>query len=147
LVVYDVTRRDTFAHISSWLTDVQNNTNKETEIILIGNKSDLEENREVTFEEAQQFAEENNLMFLECSAKNGDHVGKAFESTAKSIYHKVRLGNVEVDVKDSGVSGGPAYTGDAAAKNRPGGVKLPANATVKRANSDNGGKAGKKCDC
>lgn len=39
-------------------------------IFLIGNKSDLEESRDVTYEEAKQFAEENNLMFVEASAKS-----------------------------------------------------------------------------
>ncbi|AWP07775.1 putative actin filament-associated protein 1-like 1 [Scophthalmus maximus] len=69
LMVYDITRRSTYNHLSSWLTDARNLTNPNTVIILIGNKADLEAQRDVTYEEAKQFAEENGLLFLEASAK------------------------------------------------------------------------------
>lgn len=87
LMVYDITRRfvllifvkfdfflitdlfrSTYNHLSSWLTDTRNLTNPSTVIFLIGNKSDLESTREVTYEEAKQFADENGLMFVEASA-------------------------------------------------------------------------------
>lgn len=58
----------TYNHLSSWLTDTRNLTNPSTVIFLIGNKSDLESTREVTYEEAKEFADENGLMFLEASA-------------------------------------------------------------------------------
>lgn len=67
-MVYDITRRSTYNHLSSWLTDTKNLTNPSTVIFLIGNKTDLESSREVTFEEAQRFADEHGLMFLEASA-------------------------------------------------------------------------------
>ena len=103
LLVYDVSRRATFAHVGSWLADARSNTNPQTVMMLIGNKSDLEESREVTFEEAQAFAEENNLLFLECSAKNGDNVEQAFISTAKKIHEKVMCGILSPTDPDSGV--------------------------------------------
>ncbi|KAH0517060.1 Ras-related protein Rab-14 [Microtus ochrogaster] len=59
LMVYDITRRSTYNHLSSWLTEARNLTNPKTVIILIGNKADLEAQRDVTYEEAKQFAEEN----------------------------------------------------------------------------------------
>lgn len=68
LMVYDITRRSTYNHLSSWLTDTRNLTNPSTVIFLIGNKADLESSREVTYEEAKQFADENGLMFCETSA-------------------------------------------------------------------------------
>lgn len=68
LMVYDITRRSTYNHLSSWLADTKNLTNPNTVIFLIGNKSDLEGNREVTYEEAKQFADEHGLMFVESSA-------------------------------------------------------------------------------
>lgn len=68
LMVYDITRRSTYNHLSSWLTDTRNLTNPNTVIFLIGNKSDLEGTREVTYEEAEEFAKEHDLMFLEASA-------------------------------------------------------------------------------
>lgn len=60
--------RSTYNHLSCWLTDTKTLTNPSTVIFLIGNKSDLESTREVTFEEAKQFADENGLMFVEASA-------------------------------------------------------------------------------
>lgn len=60
--------RSTYNHLSSWLTDTRTLTNPSTVIFLIGNKSDLESTREVTYEEAKQFADENGLMFVEASA-------------------------------------------------------------------------------
>ncbi len=69
LMVYDITRRSTYNHLSSWLTDARSLTHPNTVIYLIGNKSDLEGQRDVSFEEAKQFADENGLLFLETSAK------------------------------------------------------------------------------
>jgi Ras-related protein Rab-14 len=51
------------------LTDAKNLTNPNTVIFLVGNKSDLEAQRDVTYEEAKAFADENGLTFIECSAK------------------------------------------------------------------------------
>lgn len=67
-MVYDITRRTTYNHLSSWLTDTKNLTNPNTVIFLIGNKSDLSSTREVTYEEAKEFADEHGLMFAETSA-------------------------------------------------------------------------------
>ena len=58
-------------------------------IFLIGNKCDLEAQRDVTYEEARQFAEENGLMFVEASAKTGDGVEEAFLETARKIYQNI----------------------------------------------------------
>lgn len=68
-MVYDITRRSTYNHLSSWLTDARSLTHPNTVIYLIGNKGDLESQRDVSYDEAKQFAEENGLLFLETSAK------------------------------------------------------------------------------
>lgn len=68
IMVYDITRRSTFNHLNSWLADTKNLINPSTVIFLIGNKADMEESREVTYEEAKQFADANGLLFIECSA-------------------------------------------------------------------------------
>lgn len=103
LLVYDITRRVTYNHLTSWLTDARNLTNPNTVIMLIGNKKDAEEQRDVTYEEASQFAEEHGLVFLETSAKTGEHVEEAFLKTAQLIYQSVLDGSVDLS-QDAGVS-------------------------------------------
>mmetsp|Transcript_22028 Transcript_22028/g.32748 ORF Transcript_22028/g.32748 Transcript_22028/m.32748 type:complete len:207 (+) Transcript_22028:887-1507(+) len=86
LLVYDITRRDTFEHLTSWLDDCKQFSNENIVIMLIGNKCDLESQRVVSTEEGQQFAAEHNLTFLETSAKTAENVEKAFLSSARTIY-------------------------------------------------------------
>lgn len=107
LMVYDVTRRSTYNHLNSWLSDAKNLTNPNTVIILIGNKCDLENQRDVPFEEAKQFADDNGLMFIEASAKTGSNVEEAFLETAKSVYQNIQDGSVDLNAADFGVQQRP----------------------------------------
>lgn len=97
LLVYDITRRETFAHLQGWLREVHEHSNKEMVIMLIGNKSDLDNKRAVTFDEGRKFAEENGLIFMETSAKTAENVDAAFLETAREIYHKVEEGNADME--------------------------------------------------
>ncbi|GBP40316.1 Ras-related protein Rab-14 [Eumeta japonica] len=100
--------RSTYNHLSSWLTDTRNLTNPSTVIFLIGNKSDLDGQRDVTYEEAKQFADENGLMFVEASAKTGQNVEEAFLETAKKIYQSIQDGRLDLNAAESGVQHKPA---------------------------------------
>jgi len=106
LLVYDITRRVTYNHLTSWLTDARNLTNQHTVIMLIGNKKDFDDKRDVSYEEAAAFAEENGLIFLETSAKTGENVEEAFIKTAQQIYQHVLEGNVDFST-EGGVSKKP----------------------------------------
>ena len=102
LMIYDVSRRSTYNHLNSWLKDARNLTsNPDAVIVLIGNKYDLEAQRDVTFEEHNQFAEENGLMFKETSAKTGDGVEEAFLETAHKIYQIMQ--DNDLITRESGV--------------------------------------------
>jgi len=103
LLVYDITRRQTYNHLATWLSDARHLTNSNTVILLIGNKKDLESTREVSFEEASQFAKENGLIFLETSAKTGENVEEVFVNTSKIIFKNVQDGSMEVS-SDGGVT-------------------------------------------
>ena len=80
-------------------------------IFLIGNKCDLEAQRDVTYEEARQFAEENGLMFVESSAKTGDGVEEAFLETARKIYQNIQDGSLDLNAAESGVQHKPSGGG------------------------------------
>ncbi|XP_031617366.1 ras-related protein Rab-14 isoform X2 [Contarinia nasturtii] len=111
LMVYDITRRSTYNHLSSWLTDTKNLTNPNTVIFLIGNKSDLSSTREVTYEEAKEFADEHGLMFAETSAMTGAHVEDAFLETARKIYQNIQDGRLDLNASESGVQHKPSQPG------------------------------------
>ena len=78
VLVYDVTRPETFEAINNWLDELQQPMKSESKfiVILIGNKIDLD--RKVTFDEAKNFSKNMNIPYLETSAKTGDNVDKAF---------------------------------------------------------------------
>jgi len=129
LLVYDITRRITYNHLTSWLTDARNLTNPNTIIMLIGNKKDLDAQRDVTYEEAAAFAKENGLIFIESSAKTGENVEEAFLKTAKLIFQSVQEGHVDLTVDGGGVTKSP-------------------NATITPTNPGNGQAGDKKnCQC
>jgi hypothetical protein len=65
--------------------------------ILVGNKCDMESERAVSFEEGERFATENNMIFLETSAKTALNVEEAFNKTANIIYDKIKQGQIDVN--------------------------------------------------
>jgi Ras-related protein Rab-1A len=85
LVVYDITDRDSFTNLTSWLIEIEKNANKNVFKLLIGNKNDLESERKVTFNEGKEFADSNGMKFIETSAKTADKVYEAFELLTKEI--------------------------------------------------------------
>ncbi len=85
LVVYDITDRDSFDNLNSWLIEIEKNANKNVYKLLIGNKSDLEDKRKVTFQEGKDFATSNGMQFMETSAKTASKVQEAFELLTQEI--------------------------------------------------------------
>ena len=85
LVVYDITDRDSFENLNSWLIEIEKNANKNVYKLLIGNKSDLEEKRKVTYQEGKDFATSNGMQFIETSAKTPFKVQEAFELLTQEI--------------------------------------------------------------
>ena len=88
LIVYDITKKTTFESVENWLTDLKNSADQKISVILIGNKNDLEEEREVTIEEGEMKAKEFGIAFLETSALNGTNIEKAFKTLVEEVYNK-----------------------------------------------------------
>ena len=88
-VVYDITRKTTYDNIDKWIGELKTNGSEDVLIMLVGNKSDLEDKREVITEEVEKKAQEQKLAFCETSALNGKNVEYAFENLINEILKKV----------------------------------------------------------
>ena len=94
LIVYDVTKKSTFEHITNWLKNINEMAEKNCITYLIGNKIDLldsnNNSREVSVEEAQKYAKENGLKYYETSALTSVRINDCFEDLLQEIYNERR---------------------------------------------------------
>ncbi|EAX89987.1 small GTP-binding protein, putative [Trichomonas vaginalis G3] len=98
ILVFDLTERKTFEDLSSWLYDVHTLCDPNCVIQLIGNKSDLADNRVISLAEADAFAQRNHMHYLEASAKSGSCISEAFTRCATEIISKgLKASNGNVD--------------------------------------------------
>ena len=102
LIIYDISNKNTFDSIPKWFSDILNVKNDEVIYGLIGNKSDLNNEREVTYEEGKKLADEKNIIFEEVSAKSGNNInelfyGKVFEALYKKFKNKFKNDNENSD--------------------------------------------------
>ena len=111
LVCYDITSRSSFENLNIWLEECLENGNKEMMLILVGNKIDLEEEREVSTEEGIQFAKANQMLFFETSAKTAEKVGELFSMSAGQIFKKIEIGVIDPKNENFGVKKGNAPEG------------------------------------
>lgn len=106
MLVYDITKRQTFDHIPRWLEELRAHADKNIVIILIGNKSDLEDQRAVPTEDAKEFAQTEGLFFLETSALIATNVEEAFLTVLTEIFNIVNKNNLVAG--DDQVNANPA---------------------------------------
>ncbi|XP_076907844.1 ras-related protein RABA5a-like [Bidens hawaiensis] len=86
LVVYDVSRRQTFDSVGRWLNELHTHCDMNVITILVGNKSDLKDAREVSTAEGKSLAETRSLFFMETSALDSSNVNAAFLTIVTEIY-------------------------------------------------------------
>ena len=106
LVVYDISKRETFNNVSDWIEDCRNQSPKTIYMILVGNKSDLEDKREVTKEEGKELADKYGLEFYETSAKTGENVEELFYNSAEEIAKKISQGYYDLENEACGIKQG-----------------------------------------
>ena len=103
-VVYDITNKNSFDNADNWLNNLRASADKKCSIILIGNKSDLEDKREISIEQGEEKAKNSEIAFMETSALSGDNIDKAFEmmiNEAYKICHSEMLADVNIDIGKS----------------------------------------------
>ena len=89
ILMYDLTNRDSFEHVQSWLNLIKKNVSNKT-VMLVANKLDLaEEKRIVTEEEGEDIGEKNDMLFFEGSGASGENVDKIFTKMAEEVYTKL----------------------------------------------------------
>ena len=87
LILYAINNKDSFQHAETWLNDLKNQANPNVRVFLVGNKSDLENERVISKEEGEKFKEEKKLdRFFETSAKTGENARSALLEAAKLLY-------------------------------------------------------------
>lgn len=140
LLVFDITRRNTFESVTSWLSDLRQIAEEGIVVILVGNKADLANQstdveggnkRAVTQQEAEEWCKREGIMrYVETSAKSGEGVERAFLEVAERIYQNIEAGKYDLNDRRSGVKGygtaGPREGGRA-----PKTVNLTVNDAVK----------------
>jgi len=112
VLVYDISDKKTYEGLDIWLKDIRSRLNPEVPIFIAGNKYDLEDKREISFNDAKDFSTSNRTKFFtECSAKTGYNVENIFYEVAKYIYsnkevgkdksssNKLKIGNNNEDIK------------------------------------------------
>ena len=88
LLIFDLTRRSTFDSIDKWIPDLKTKGDENMVIILIGNKSDLKEQRQVSTEEGEKKAKLFKLAYMETSALDGNNIENAFNELINTVYKK-----------------------------------------------------------
>ena len=98
LIVFDITNHESFDALPLWIENFYKNGPEQKNIILIGNKNDLPDLRQVTQQEAEAFSQTNNMMYFETSAKEGDNIEYIFNYAAEKLL-EFYGGNNEATLK------------------------------------------------
>jgi len=113
ILVYDITDKQSFRDIDNWLSEVEKHANENVNKLLVGNKSDLEQNRQVSYEEGKAYADQLGIKFLETSAKNSVNVESSFFTMANEIKARVQpdnAGGVKKETTAKKLGGGEEVT-------------------------------------
>ena len=106
ILIYDITERKTFESVSNWVKTIRDEADEKVVIVLAANKSDFEEKRQVSQEEGEKLAQDLNLTFFECSAKDNKNINETFDDlVAKLIINFPKVGGTGEKLKQKKVGG------------------------------------------
>ena len=97
IMTYDITDKQSFRDVENWLAEVEKHANEKVNKLLVGNKCDLENQRQVSYEEGKAYADQLGIKFIETSAKNSVNVDNAFFTMANEIKARVQTDNPTAD--------------------------------------------------
>jgi Ras-related protein Rab-2A len=110
ILTYDITNIHSFYDIENWLKDAKTYSSSHPSIILIGNKCDLDFRRAVSKEKAQKYANDNNIFFLESSAKENKNIKEIFTILSSGILKKIDDKEIDIRNSHSGITCAPTKT-------------------------------------
>ena len=102
ILMYDITQRQTFNNITSWLNDIRPYIDKTIPIMLIGNKTDMNHKRQVERSDGEEFANLHNSLFTELSIKTQMNVDRVFYMLAEDLIEKINANKIKIDL-DHGI--------------------------------------------
>ena len=97
MVTYDIAKLRTFNNIQRWLTELREHADPSIIVMLVGNKSDLKHLRAVNEEDAEDFAKQHDMLFIETSALEATNVEIAFTETIKQV-HQIQVARIREQV-------------------------------------------------
>lgn len=99
LLVYDITKPETFEHTERWLAELRSHADANIFVMLVGNKADLRNTRAISSDEAEAFAKKQKVAFIETSALESTNVETAFVQVLTEIYHIVSKRAIDAEGK------------------------------------------------
>lgn len=115
--MYDITKRSTFDRIEKWITELRENADPNVCVILVGNKSDLANERQVSQAEGTAIAAKHNMSFLEASALTAENVEECFRTVLEEIHKRVSEKPLQSDNRQPhAVEGDTVHLGDVPSK-------------------------------
>ena len=106
LVVYDISNRESFNNVSTWIEECKGQSPKTIFMVLVGNKSDLADKRQVNTEEGQELAEKYGMLFYESSAKTGTNVEEIFLESTNKIAQRIEQNFYDLEDDSCGIKEG-----------------------------------------
>ena len=94
IIVYSIDKKNSFKDINLWIKEIRVNSSPDIKIVLIGNKSDLDKDRQVSYEEGKKYLDDDEVLkFFETSAKTGENIKKLFQEISIILYKDYKYFN------------------------------------------------------